>query len=90
MANMLNNPEAISQAMSMITPEMMDQVSPVPKPTACYVAALKLILSSSLTCLTSFLRILFATFAFTRLSPPPVEMINLGLTACFNHAHNDG
>jgi hypothetical protein len=28
MANMLNNPEAISQAMSMITPEMMDQVSP--------------------------------------------------------------
>lgn len=26
---MLNNPEAISQAMSMITPEMMDQVSPV-------------------------------------------------------------
>jgi hypothetical protein len=29
MANMLNNPEAISQAMSMITPEMMDQVSPV-------------------------------------------------------------
>jgi hypothetical protein len=29
MANMLNNPEAISQAMSMITPEMMDQVSPI-------------------------------------------------------------
>jgi len=27
MSNMLNNPEAISQAMSMITPEMMDQVS---------------------------------------------------------------
>jgi hypothetical protein len=27
MADMMNNPEAISQAMSMITPEMMDQVS---------------------------------------------------------------
>lgn len=30
MANMLNNPEAISQAMSMVTPEMMDQVGDYP------------------------------------------------------------
>jgi hypothetical protein len=76
MANMLNNPEAISQAMSMITPEMMDQVSPVRSDHVVVVCDTDVTLDSLHLPFISFS---FATFAFTWLSSSSTHL-TLGYT----------